>query len=97
MQNKITIGNINGIITLCTAKQDIAAITLHDIHDPVAAQTEFRFQLEFQKFRPAFANVSILIAEGKRRIREISVAAASSGLIIMESPMLSLIKSISLL
>ena len=42
------------------------------------------------------AKVSILIAEGKRSRREISCAAASSGLMIMVTPRRFLIKLISL-
>ena len=41
------------------------------------------------------AKVSILIADGKRRSREISWAAASSGLMIMVTPRRSLMKPIS--
>ena len=55
------------------------------------------FTLNFRSSTFPLANGSILIADGKRRILEISVAAAYSGLIIMEIPSCCLIKVSSLL
>ena len=53
--------------------------------------------LNFRSSTLPLAKRSILIADGKRRILEISPAAAISGLMIMEIPSCSLIKLISLL
>ena len=53
--------------------------------------------LNFKSSARPLANVSICMAEGKRRSFAISLAVASSGLIIIEIPSCSLIKLISLL
>ena len=60
-------------------------------------RTEFSSIRYFTSSIFPFAKVSILMAEGNFNTRAISIAAASSGLMTMESPISSLIKLISLL